>query len=82
MYTEAYKEICESVASELGLNFIYTADEGVTSYESLDLLRNTVSGFESTNKRTSEQGKLDMMRAIADYQFGKGAGEILVPKMR
>jgi archaeosine synthase len=75
----AYKEICESVASELGLNFIYTADEGVTSYESLDLLRNTVSDFESTRKRLSEESKLDMMRAIADYQFGKGAGEILVP---
>jgi archaeosine synthase len=75
----AYKEICESVANELGLDFMYTADEGVTSYESLDLLRNTVSGFESIRKRSSEQGKLDMMRAIADYQFGKGAGEILVP---
>jgi archaeosine synthase len=75
----AYREICESVASGLGLNFIYTADEGVTSYESLDLLRNTVSGFESIKKRTSGQGKLDMMRAIANYQFGKGAGEILVP---
>ncbi|MCX9084130.1 MAG: archaeosine synthase subunit alpha [Candidatus Methanoperedens sp.] len=75
----AYKEICESVASELGLEFIYTADQGVTSYESLDMLRNTVSGFESTKKRTSEQGKLDMMRSIADYQFGKGTGNILVP---
>ncbi len=75
----AYREICESVASELDLEFIYTADNGVTSHESLKNLELAVSGLENTKKRTAEQGKLDLMRATADYQFGKGAGDMLVP---
>ena len=75
----AYREICESVADELDLEFIYTADTGVTSHESLKNLELAVSGFENTKKRIAEQGKLDMMRATADYQFGKGAGDMLVP---
>ncbi|MCX9028300.1 MAG: archaeosine synthase subunit alpha [Candidatus Methanoperedens sp.] len=76
----AYRQICESVASELGLEFIYTADTGVTSHESLNNLEIAVSGFENIKKRTAEQGKLDLMRATADYQFGKGAGDLLVPE--
>ncbi|PWB54231.1 MAG: tRNA-ribosyltransferase [Candidatus Methanoperedenaceae archaeon] len=75
----AYREICESAANELGLEFIYTADKGVTSHESLKNLEHAVSGLENTKKRTAEQGKLDMMRAIADYQFANGAGDMLVP---
>lgn len=75
----AYREICESVANELGLEFIYTADTGVTSHESLRNLELAVSGLENAKKRTAEQGKLEMMRAAADYQFGKGAGDLLVP---
>jgi archaeosine synthase len=76
----AYREICESVANELGLEFIYTADTGVTSHESLNNLEIAVSGLENIKKRTAEQGKLDLMRATADYQFGKGAGDLLVPQ--
>ncbi len=74
----AYREICESVESELGLGFIYTADEGVTSNASLDKLRNTVSGLEHTKKRGNEKANLDVIRATADYQFGRGAGDMLV----
>jgi archaeosine synthase len=74
----AYREICESVECELGLEFIYTADEGVTSNTSLDKLRNTVSGLEHTKKRGSEKANLDVIRATADYQFGRGTGDMLV----
>jgi archaeosine synthase len=74
----AYSEICESVESKLGLEFIYTAGEGVTSNTSLDKLRNTVSGLEHTKKRVGEQANLDIIRATADYQFGRGAGDMLV----
>lgn len=74
----AYREICESVANELDMEFIYTADTGVTSRESLKNLEDAVSGFENSKKRSAEEGKLDMMRATADYQFGKGAGDNLV----
>jgi archaeosine synthase len=74
----AYREICGTVEDELGLEFTYTADEGVTSHASLDKLKNEVSGFEHTKKRTSEQTNLDIIRATLDYQFGKGAGDMLV----
>ncbi len=74
----AYREICESVESELGLGFIYTADEGVTSNTSLNKLRTTVSGLEHVKKRISEKANLDIFCATADYQFGRGAGDMLV----
>ncbi|MCZ7385164.1 MAG: archaeosine synthase subunit alpha [Candidatus Methanoperedens sp.] len=74
----AYREICESVESEIGLGFIYTADEGVTSNTSLDKLRDAVSGLEHTKKRGNEKANLDVIRATADYQFGRGAGNMLV----
>ncbi|MCZ7392203.1 MAG: archaeosine synthase subunit alpha [Candidatus Methanoperedens sp.] len=73
-----YKEICETVENELGLEFIYTADEGVTLHASLDKLKEAVSGLENVKKRTSERAKLDIFRASADYQFGCGAGDMLV----
>ncbi|MDO8726549.1 MAG: archaeosine synthase subunit alpha [Candidatus Methanoperedens sp.] len=74
----AYREICENVAMDLGLNFVYTADEGVTSRSSLAKLEQAVSGFENTKKRSGEEAKLDLMRAAADYQFGRGSGDLLV----
>jgi archaeosine synthase len=74
----AYREICEDVEKELGLEFVYTADEGVTSRESLRKLEQSVSEYENVKKRAGEEAKLDLMRAAADYQFGKGAGDILV----
>lgn len=74
----AYREICETVEKELGLEFVYTADEGVTSRASLAKLEHAVSVYENVKKRSGEEAKLDLMRAAADYQFGKGAGDILV----
>ncbi|MCZ7357736.1 MAG: archaeosine synthase subunit alpha [Candidatus Methanoperedens sp.] len=74
----AYREICESVERELGMEFAYTADEGVTSSVSLEKLNEAVSSLENARKRSSEETKLDLIRATADYQFGKGAGVMLV----
>ncbi len=73
----AYREICVSVEKELGLEFTYTADEGVTAPESLDNLRDSVSGIGTARKRSSEEEKLDIIRSAADYQFGRGAGDML-----
>ncbi len=71
----AYREICESVERELGLDFVYTAEEGVTSSASLKRLESAVS--QSDRKRGSEEMKLDHIRATLDYQFGSGAGEFV-----
>jgi archaeosine synthase len=74
----AYREICEDVAGELGHDFIYTADEAVTSHASLGKLEQAVSAFENVIRRSGDKAKLDLMRAAADYQFGRGAGDLLV----
>lgn len=74
----AYREICDSVEKELGLEFIYTAEDGVTSRPSLEKLGQAVSEFGDGKKRSSEEAKLDLMRAAADFQFGRGAGHTLV----
>lgn len=74
----AYREICESVEKELGLRFTYTANEGVTLHSSLDELKEAASEIKNVKKRTNEQAKLDIFRASADYQFGRGAGDMLV----
>jgi archaeosine synthase len=66
------------VEKELGLEFIYTAEDGVTARPSLEKLGQAVSEFEDGKKRSSEEAKLDLMRAAADFQFGAGAGSMLV----
>ncbi len=73
----AYREICEDVEKELGLGFVYTADDGVTARSGLEKLTEAILGFENIKKRSGEEAKLDMIHAIADYQFGKGAGDML-----
>jgi len=80
----AYQDICQSVASDLGLNIIYTADmEGsVTSSHSLKKLGDTVKALvneEGYPLRKLRDITANMLRSIADYQFGMGAGELLVP---
>lgn len=80
----AYKNICESVASELEIDITYTANgEGsVTSNQSLKNLGETVRDVvneEGYILHTQQDITMNMLRAIADYQFGTGAGRLLVP---
>lgn len=75
----AYREICESVEEETGIGFVYTADDGVLAHTSLNNLKDVVSGLDNGKKRSGDETKLDIIRAAADYQFGKGAGHMLVP---
>jgi archaeosine synthase len=77
---DAYRVICEMVAEKLGIDIIYTSLGNVSSPESLKNLSKTVSELCTGRKRGHEQTQKDLMKAVADYQFGKGAGEILVPE--
>lgn len=76
---EAYREICEIVSKELGIEIIYTSSGNVISHESLDNLKTTVSDIVACGEFRQNKPRSDLMRAIADYQFGSGAGELLVP---
>jgi archaeosine synthase len=77
---DAYRVICEIVAEKLGIDIIYTSLGNVSSPESLRNLSKTVSELCTGRKRGHEQTQKDLMKTVADYQFGKGAGEILVPE--
>lgn len=75
-----YKEICQKAADELGLDVKYTSSGRVTSPESLERLRDAVKKpFESyKEKDTNFEPKKEVIRAIADYQFGVGASDLLM----
>jgi archaeosine synthase len=77
---DAYRVICEIVAEKLGIDIIYTSLGNVTSKESLKNLNTTMSELCTGRKRSHEQTQKDLMKAVADYQFGEGCGDILVPE--
>lgn len=80
----AYRDICRSAAETLGLEITYTAGEGgVTSAPALKRLGDTVNDLvltEGCRLRKPLEITLSMMRAVADYQFGRGAGDLLAPE--
>ncbi len=72
----AYREICEKVASKLGIEIIYTARESLVSLEALSNLKNVVESLctaEDFRKKSvnAEEDKKNFLRAIAAYQFGE-----------
>jgi archaeosine synthase len=75
----AYKEICSSVADDMGIETRYTCEEGenATSRKALDRLSAGIAALGSESQLGFEQ-KASVIRAIADYQFGIGAGRELV----
>ncbi|MGP8320349.1 MAG: archaeosine synthase subunit alpha [Methanosarcinaceae archaeon] len=75
-----YRDICENVSKELGVEFIYTSSGSVTSSGSLRNLKDTISQLCDGRKRSAETMKKDMLRKITDYQFGHGAGDLLIPE--
>ncbi len=77
---DAYKKICQTVSQKLGISMIFTGSGNVSSHEALRLLKETLEEHCTGRSRNVEERKKEMMRSIADYQFGPGTGEILVPE--
>jgi archaeosine synthase len=71
---EGYRDICEQVEDSLGLDFEYTVDGHPTAGDSLANLASTLSGELKYSKRERQH---NTVRAVADYQFGEGAGDEL-----
>ncbi len=71
---EGYRDICERVEDSLGLDFEYTVEDHPTTTESLANLASTLSDELKYGKRERQHNTL---RAVADYQFGEGAGDAL-----
>jgi len=71
---EGYREICERVEDQLGLDFEYTVEAHPTTGDSLSNLAATLTGEQKYRKRERQHNTL---KAIADYQFGEGAGDAI-----
>ncbi|WP_267162038.1 archaeosine synthase subunit alpha [Halovenus salina] len=74
-----YRDICERVEDSLGLDFEYTVVDHPTATESLSNLASTVSDALKYSKRERQHNTI---RAVADYQFGEGAGDELFGEFR
>jgi archaeosine synthase len=69
-----YRPICERVENDLGVEFEYTVTDHPTTADSLGNLASALAGEDKYRKRERQHNTL---RAIADYQFGRGAGDAL-----
>ncbi|MEA1957945.1 MAG: archaeosine synthase subunit alpha [Euryarchaeota archaeon] len=77
----AYREICASVAEDSGIEIAYTCeeDEGTTSKEALNRLKERIAELCGDKQRLSGfEMKKSMIKAMADFQFGLGAGRQLL----
>ena len=75
---EDYREICERAAERAGIEFEYTVEDHPTTTDSLSNLASTLSGESKYLKRERQH---NTVRAIADYQFGEGAGDELFAEL-
>lgn len=73
---EGYRDICERVEAALDVQFTYTVVDHPTTGESLSNLADALEGYPQYLKRERQHNTL---RAVADYQFGDGAGDELFP---
>ncbi|WP_134671380.1 archaeosine synthase subunit alpha [Halorussus marinus] len=76
---EGYREVCERVEADLGVEFEYTVEDHPTTTESLGNLMRTLDGELKYGKRERQH---NTVKAIADYQFGPGAGDALFEEIR
>lgn len=80
----AYKEICSSVAEDLCIEIVYTCEESeeATSKEALNRLRERIAELCGKRKRrlSGLEMKASVIKAMADFQFGIGAGSELVAR--
>ena len=72
---EGYRDIVERVESDLDVPVEYTVEDHPTTGESLANLRDALSGEDQIWVSEREERTL---RAVADYQFGRGAGDDLL----
>jgi len=71
---EDYRPICERVEDALDTEFTYTVEDHPTTTESLGNLDAALDGELRYGKRERQH---NTVRAVADYQFGPGAGDDL-----
>ncbi|MFB6196078.1 MAG: archaeosine synthase subunit alpha [Haloplanus sp.] len=76
---EGYRDICERVAEKVDVPFEDTVADHPTTEASLSNLSDALDGELKYSKRERQH---NTVRAIADYQFGPGAGDDLFPDLQ
>ncbi len=76
---DGYRDICERVAADVDVPFEFTVADHPTTTDSISSLMQTLDGEEKYRKRERQH---NTVRAIADYQFGDGAGDALFPDLQ
>ena len=71
---EGYRDICERVAADVDVPFEFTVEDHPTTTDSIANLMSTLDGELKYGKRERQH---NTVKAIADYQFGPGAGDDL-----
>jgi archaeosine synthase len=71
---EGYREVCERATAAVDVPVEFTVEDHPTTEASLSNLDSALSGELRYSKRTRQH---NTVRAIADYQFGAGAGDDL-----
>ena len=75
---EGYREIVERATADRDLSVTFTVADHPTDADSLAALAGALEGEDQYRKREREH---NTVRAIADYQFGQGAGDALFPDL-
>ncbi|MFB6103038.1 MAG: archaeosine synthase subunit alpha [Haloplanus sp.] len=76
---EGYRDICDRVAERVDVPFEFTVEDHPTTEASLSNLSDALAGELKYSKRERQHNTI---RAIADYQFGPGAGDDLFPDLQ
>jgi len=76
---EGYRDICDRIAESVDIPFEFTVEDHPTTEASLSNLSDALSGELRYSKRERQHNTI---RAIADFQFGPGAGDELFPDLR
>ncbi len=74
----AYRAICESVTEDKGIEVIFTCEEQEKEHseEAIHRLRSCIANLCATSKESGI--RTGVVKAMADYQFGIGAGDELL----
>jgi archaeosine synthase len=77
-----YRQICDAAAAPLGIDVTYTVDDDdILSPASLERLRSVVQELVDTFSLARRDLRFDIVRDLADYEFGPHASEAIFPRV-
>lgn len=76
-----YRQICDAAAASLGIEVVYTVDDDdILSSASLERLRSVAHELIAACSPARRDLRFDLIRDLADYEFGPHASEAIFPE--